>query len=275
MRAFFFLGFFLVTACNRAIVPLPTPKDEGIAKLLLISGDVRIKRAYSASWRQVFSQTALRRGDQIFTGQNGSVHMEYFGLGASVSLGPYSHFVVTSQPPAFTSFRRNFGAESGKGINSNKQGKARADAGAGAIALNRNKYVPLAGIVQEQTGITMMRDTDTIPILAPSNNVELYAKKFPTTLTVKLDETWNKTQLWGFLWKTSDEVTPEWSGYSRGSFAAIPIPSTGDYTLQIVTSDESRTSKPIQIRARKRGALVMPELPDTMSPLTPVSVVLQ
>jgi hypothetical protein len=271
----------MVVALNACSVPdgkraagKPKNADHGVAKILFLNGEVRLKRAFNPSWRPLLRETSLKKGDQLFTGPTGSVHIEYFGKAASISFGPYTHFTINETPPSFTAYRRNFGAESGKSAGGRSQ-----LANAKTVALKKDgRTLPQNRAQLAATGasgLSMMRDTGLIPVLFPQGDVILQSRTFPTSLAIRLEASLNQTAMWGFLWKKDEEATPVWSGFSLGSFAAIPIPSAGSFVLQIVSDDESQTTKPILITAEKRKTLTMPPLDMKPSIQTPVSVVFQ
>jgi hypothetical protein len=265
-------------SAGEQLVEKPKSLDKGAAKILLLDGEVRVKRAFTSSWRQLTRETSLRKGDQVFTGPTGSVHIEYFGKAASISFGPYTHFTVNENPPSFTTYRRSFGAEGGKGAD---KGGNKGGIGASSKTIALQKEGRPVGQKQQpaeavgSAGISMMRDTDLIPILFPQGRVLLQAKRFPASLAIGLEASLSQTPMWGFLWKKDDEDTPVWSGFSLGSFAAVPIPYAGSFILQIVSDDESKTSKPIYINAELRKTLALPVVDAKFSVQDPVSVVIQ
>jgi hypothetical protein len=243
------------------------------AVLFEVSGDVRTKSANALNWQSAHFRQALFPGDQVFTGTTGTARIEYMGIGATLMLQAQSLVTIRHMPPSFTRFRRTFGMDTA-GLARLPKSQSQSDARSIGAATSSTNDVDFGQGPTFNSGLSLIRDVDKIPVISPIGLVILAARSFPADLPIRFEETWNQVGLWGFLWQTDATLTPIWSGFSRGSFPAIPIPGPGEYTLQIITEDESRTTEPIQITASRRTELTLPQWPHATAD-SPVSVVLK
>lgn len=233
-------------------------EQKPIAVLIEIKGDVRTKSAASLNWIEARDRQPLFVGDLVFSGTNGKARIEYTGIGANVMIGSNSLATVRRMPPSLSRFRRSFGADRGR-----KGEKGTAKAGERTITPSQpqSPQSMQAAVPVFDVGLMLSRDVDVIPLLYPLGTVYVHARRFPARLPVRLDKTWDGVGLWAFLWRVDDDLKPVWSGFSRGSFAGIPIPRKGIYKLQIVSEDEVRTTSPITIRATQGAPLALAEWP--------------
>lgn len=247
---------------------------QPVAILYEVSGDVRTKLGDALNWNSARGKRALYAGDQVFTGSVANARIEYAGIGATLMLGPHSLVTIRNRPPSFTRFRRAFDVDSGQKSQSKKDPSTPGERAIGAAGTSSTGSASLNGPVFN-SGLSLIRDIDTIPVIYPMGQVILTSRQFPAAITVRFEDTWSQVGFWGFLWRVDSTLVPVWSGYSRGSFAAIPISAPGEYTLQIVTEDEARTTQPIRINASQRtGGVVLPQWPKATAQ-NPVTVVLQ
>lgn len=233
-------------------------EENPIAILFEIKGDVRTKSAAALNWVEGRAQLPLFAGDLVFSGNNGKARLEYIGIGATVLIGPNSLTTVRRMPPSLSKFRRSFGADRGR-----RGGQSQSKTGERTMTLAGSQDVGKNTPAQPvfDVGLTLSRDVDVIPMLYPLGRVFLHARRYPSRIPVRLDKTWDGVGLWAFLWRLDDDLVPVWSGFSRGSFAGIPIPKAGTYKLQIVSEDEVRTTAPITIKATQGAALALKDWP--------------
>lgn len=246
--------------------------EDPVAIVYEAKGDVRTKSGASLHWHRVHGKRALYAGDLLFTGEIANARIEYAGIGATVMLGPHSLVTIRKRPPSFSRFRRTFDGNQGKALSEKKTPSILDERTTKGADTTDNRQLA-AGSPVFNSGLALIRDVDTIPVIYPLGRVILSAREFPVSLPLQLESTWNQVGLWGYLWRIEATLALEWVGFSRGSFAGIHISQPGEYTLQIVTEDEARTTQPIRISVRRRNQLTLPTWPQA-SAQNPVTVVL-
>lgn len=249
------------------------PAEKPVAKIYDFSGQVSVKFNGESNWQRVSEKCDLYSGDSVFAHEKSALRIEYYGAGATLQLREFSFFIVGKNPLGYSRFKR----KSGYGNTSLSISKSSGDNF--TIAKPSDNKSGTIAAPRDELGIEMQRDVTRIPVLEPVGNVTLFSKEFPAFLTLKFENTWDGIGLWCFVWASAaDSSTPVWVGFNRGSFKEIPIPKPGDYMVQIITEDETRTTRPIFVSAKKRTP-AFPQLFSLLSKLKqnpqPVTVELQ
>ena len=226
-----------------------SPKEQ-VAVIFQTTGTALVKLHGSAHWLRATSGLPLQPGDKIQTLAGGTMRIEYYGTGASILMNQLSYLQVARNPPQFSRFKRKNGI-----ANSKIWEETRALLNSSTIA-NPQTAERKKTDQNEQVlfrGLNLQRDTTRIPVLSPQGDVTLATTKMPAKMAITLESTWNNVGLWAYVWNVSNaQPTPDWIGYSRGGFSGIPFKSTGRYVVQIITEDESRTTRPIRVFVEKK-----------------------
>ncbi len=224
------------------------PNEIILAQLADLSGEIRLKRAFSATWNRVFTAVDLYDGDQVFGGSRSSAKVVYTRDGSQISLSGYSLLRISQLPPLKTEYSRG----SNVGDFAPPQGTAKF------AYLMRNPggqsaQAPKISDAEITEIRRRSRAKDKIAILNPSGNLMIFAKSFPAPLAIKLDRHWNSTKLWAYLWDQSlPGSAPAWTGASKGSFSKILIPKSGVYYFVVKSDDGRAESQIIEIAASQR-----------------------
>jgi hypothetical protein len=246
-----------------------SPFEEiAIAKIKNVLGEIRLKKAFSPTWSQIYTGTDLYEGDQVYGGEISSAEIIYYREGTHLDLSGYSLLRISQDPPEKSEFPRQ-----------NNKGKVYVPPpGEPQFAnLMKDKLLEAPKLPKEEIEKlrSQSRAKDKIVILGPVGNIMLIAKKFPTPMAIRLEYRWDKTRLWAYLWDRSDSTTPIWSGASKGSFSNIIIPRPGVYSLLIQSEDGAAESPSIEIAATKRDGNTVSQLGFDFSPNKDLAVVYQ
>lgn len=224
------------------------PREEKpVANIYEFSGQISLKPKGESNWTRVAEKMDLFAGDSVFVHKDGTIHIEYYGAGASLMMKEFSFFIVGKNPPGYSRFKRK------SGYGNSSIGFSREQSNDSAVAKPTMEGAKKSTSVQQNLGIQMQRDITRILVIEPLGDVHLFARNFPTLLSVKFEKTWDEVGLWCFVWSTSAHSSePVWVGFRKGSVQDIPIEKPGNYIVQIITEDESRTTRPIVVSAKKR-----------------------
>ena len=246
-----------------------SPFDErAIAKIANVLGEIRLKKAFSPTWSQIYTGTELYEGDQVYGGEISSAEIFYYREGTRLDLSGYSLLRISQGPPEKSEFSRQ--ENLGK-VFVPPPGEAQF------ANLMKDKFGESPKLPKEEIEKlrSKSRAKDKIVILGPVGNIMLVAKKYPTPMAIRLEYRWDKTRLWAYLWDRSDSTVPIWSGASKGSFSNIIIPRPGVYSLVIQSEDGVAESPTIEIAATKRDGNTVSQLGFDFSPNKDLAVVYQ
>ncbi len=252
-------SFCLLTSCKQQEIALGnfiqqgdkgmkrSSEEKPVANVYESSGQISLKPKGESNWTRVAEKMDLFAGDSLFVHKDSTIRIEYYGAGASLVMKEFSFFIVGKNPPGYSRFKRK------SGYGNSSIGFLRAQSSDSAFAKPTLEGANKSTSVQQNLGIQMQRDITRIPVIEPLGDVHLYVRNFPTFLSVKFEKTWDGVGLWCFVWSISAQSSePVWVGFRKGSVQDIPIEKPGDYIVQIITEDESRTTRPIIVSAKKR-----------------------
>lgn len=222
------------------------PTQKVLAKLSGVLGEVRLKRAFSATWNQIYVGVDLYEGDQVFGGSLSTGKITYTSNGSTLAISGYSLLRISELPPQKTEYPRqtNTNMSYTPPQGTSEFGYLLKSVGAQAPKL----YDKDIGELRSRSKVK-----DKIVILGPVGNLMLIAKSYPCPLAVRLDRIWDQTRLWAYLWDQNQPgAAPIWTGQSNGSFSKILIPRPGVYSMVIKSEDERAESQIMEIAASLR-----------------------
>ncbi|MEI8024750.1 MAG: hypothetical protein WCI18_00245 [Pseudomonadota bacterium] len=244
---------------TKAQVPLKNvnPSQKILAQLKDIFGEIRVKRAFSATWNQVFTGVDLYDGDQVYGGSVSAAKVVYTRDGSQISLSGYSLLRIAQLPPLKSEYSRGSTTNSEFVPPEGTTEFAYLMKDPGGQAVKAPKLSDAEVEALRQRSIVK----DKIVILGPAGNLMLFAKSFPAPLAVRLERLWDNTKLWAYIWDQSQSGSaPVWTGPSRGSFSKVLIPKPGIYFLVIKSEDGRAESQIMEIAASLRVEKEFPVL---------------
>lgn len=250
-------------------VPLSmSGQEKPIAKISKVLGEIRLKKAFTPTWVQIYTNSELYEGDQVYGGSISSASVTYYGDGTKLDLFSYSLLRISQDPPEKTEFPRE----------ENKTKVFIPPPGPPEFAhLLQTKTVEPPKIPKEEIDKlrAQSKAKNKIVILGPVGHVMLIARTFPSPMAIRLEKKWDNARLWGYLWDRSNSTAPIWSGLSKGSFSNILIPKPGVYSLLIQSEDGIAESPTIEIAAFKREGKKVTDLGFEFNPDKDLAVVYQ
>ncbi len=258
-----------IPGAPKGSVPLSmSGQEKPIAKISKILGEIRLKRAFSPTWVQIYTNSELYEGDQVFGGSISSASVTYYKEGTQLDLFSYALLRISQAPPEKTEFPRE----------ENKTKVFVPPPGPPEFAhLMQTKAVDLPKIPKEEIDKLRAQSNakNKIVILGPVGHIMLIARTYPSPIAIRLEKKWDNVRLWGYLWDQSNSTAPIWSGLSKGSFSNILIPKPGVYSLLIQSEDGIAESPPIEIAATKREGKMVTDLGFDFNPDKDLAVVYQ
>jgi len=223
----------------------PDKSAKEIAVIKTFSGDVKFKRALTSSWNKIESETMIYEGDELYTGPDGYLKINYKTLDADFEMGSYSIMQITTSLPEKTVFARN---------NNSMEYKASSDQARRSLSLNLARKKTETSEKKLSLSEKPKRKLQ-IDILDPGQQIALLSKKFPTTIPIQIDTKWTQQNIWYYLWADKNMDHPIWISSHLGSNPHVLIPQPGNYILMLTSDDRNAESKPISIQAQKRISL--------------------
>lgn len=211
-----------------------------IAEIVTWSGDARVRRVGELNWQTVTSPLRLMAGDRLYSGNNSSIQLKFYGdTEAVLTMSQGSIFELGRSLPINTRIGRSLrepssqagGAAGSEGGRSTflapDRGENIDDASAGGVAKSKSLNQAQSGA----GGLMLEWKIKDLPIVFPEQSkLQIRSKNFPVTIRVALDPEGGRTL--GTLWEVSNGNVTVWSGVSRSFFEAIPIPNAGEFAFQ-------------------------------------------
>jgi hypothetical protein len=104
-------------------------------------------------------------------------------------------------------------------------------------------------LLKFDTGVfAFVRQVEVLEWQFPRGVYDLASPSFPRRISFEVLNVKRNPVLHGYLW-SERELTPRWSGVSRGKFTDVPIAAPGRYRIQVFAEDNSATSDVAWINA--------------------------
>lgn len=229
-----------------------------------VEGEARYKRPSWLNWWPLKSGIELQPGDLVYVEDFSKVVLFFISQDSIVTLPEGSLFHVGLTVPQMSKLRTSGGVSSDVASDAENKGvKDAANVASFSTRVIQNPAIKKAGETEADAAkaepqvitedeLKIVRNTRTLGVRYPGPNVEIHAKKFPTSIPVTFDVNEKTTRLWGYLWK-GRELEPHWSSVAAAGFPRVPIEKPGNYVFQAMSEDELYASPAILIRAVQRG----------------------
>lgn len=229
-----------------------------------VEGNARYKRPSWLNWWPLKMGVELQPGDLVFVDDESKVVLFFITQDSIVTLPEGTLFHVGITVPQMSKLRTSGGVSSDISKKPEEKMKTPSAEMRFSTRVVQNPSLKKAGesgsdeeknseVVLLEDDLKIVRNTRNLPIAYPGPNVELHARRFPTSIPVTFNVTDKRIKLWGYLWK-GRELEPQWSSVAASGFPRVPIEKPGTYVFQALSEDELYASPAITIRALKRGA---------------------
>jgi len=229
-----------------------------------VEGDARYKRPAWLNWWPLKMGVELQPGDLVYVDDASKVVLFFITQDSIVTLPEGTLFHVGLTVPQMSKLRTSGGVSSDISSKPEERMKEPNAEMRFSTRVIQNPSLKKAGESDSDAGkntdvvvldedLKIVRNTRNLQIAYPGPNVELHARRFPTSIPVTFNVTDKRIKLWGYLWK-GRELEPQWSSVAASGFPRVPIEKPGTYVFQALSEDELYASPAIMIRAVKRGA---------------------
>ncbi len=268
-----------------------------------VKGAVRHKRSYSSLWNRSSVGTKLYPGDKMFVEADSEVMLRYPALHASLYCSSPSMFTIDKNlanmrfkdklfalsgkldssdnkkdpkakptPPPSKPDRNDFlqlierpGDKGDLKVEPSAENKDEADKKLEQISfgLTDDEKSGRSTFLKFDTGVfSMVRQVHLLEWVFPRGTYDFVAAKFPSHMSAEVVNAPDNPVLYAYLWSEL-ELTPKWSGVSRGKFRNVVIPEPGNYRMQIFSEDDSAVSDVVYVNASTAGQAKSRLIPET------------
>jgi hypothetical protein len=229
-----------------------------------VEGSARYKRPSWLNWWPLKMGVELQPGDLVYVDDESKVVLFFITQDSIVTLPESTLFHVGLTVPQMSKLRTSGGVSSDIGAQPESRMESPNAEMRFSTRVIQNPSLKKAGegdsdagknteVVVLEDDLKIVRNTRNLKIAYPGPNVELHARRFPTSLPVTFQVTDKRIKLWGYLWQ-GRELEPQWSSVASSGFPRVPIEKPGMYVFQALSEDELYASPAIMIRAVKRGS---------------------
>ncbi|NBO38676.1 hypothetical protein EBU99_08845 [bacterium] len=240
----------------------PVAATDSPVYTLDLEGEARYKKPSWLNWWPLKPGIELHPGDLVYVEDESKVVLFFLEQDSIVTLPEGSLFHVGLTVPQMSKLRTSGGVSSEISDNAEKKVKSPLTEARFSTRVIQNPGIKKAGasdtdpsnhppeIVTEED-LKIVRNTRTLQVRYPGQNVEIIARQFPLSIPVTFDVNPKTGKLWGYLWK-GKELEPSWSSVASSGFPRVPIEKPGTYVFQATSEDELYASPAITIHAVKR-----------------------